>query len=277
MFTKVLPCVAMVGLSAALCQCTLLFDLGALDETSATTSHDATDGRRGLDGASDSDDLLPVDENNASGDGGSSNDGDDDKVPDDTGLIGADGAEANTGSDAPSEGRDDDSGDGNDAEATACPSSWLSLAGVDAGVAAYASSTVAGNPPMNAIDGNFTTRWESGPVPAPQYIYLDFGAGTQVSIERVQIIWGGATCAKDYRLEVSNNGGTWTTVWKLPSPNTVGTATPPPANTAWALYAVDSPGISAQAEFLRVYLTASCGDGYSIWEMRVFGHRLPCR
>lgn len=266
----------MAGLSTALCHCSLLFDLGALDGTTegGSKSDDATDGRTRLDGAGDQEDLGLGDESDgpASGDDGPSNDSDDDES--DGGPIAGDSSEASSRADAPNDSPNGDAGDTNEADASTCQSGWLNLAMLGA----YASSTADGNPPMNAIDGNFSTRWESAPMLDPQYIYVDFGSGTQVVIERVQIIWGGITCAKNYELQVSNDGRTWTRIWTLPFPNTVGTPNPPPASNPWS-YAVDSLGFpAAQAEFLRVYTTASCGlDGYSIWEMRVYGHRLPCR
>jgi hypothetical protein len=266
MFTKGFHCIATALLAAALCQCSVLFDLGTLDE--GPKSHDATsDERILLDGADDNGSGDAMDEH-ASGDDDPLNDSNDDKEADDGGFIAGDGSE--TASDAPS-----DAGDANEAEAAVCPSSWLPFSGAEPAVEAYASSTADGNPPMNAIDGIFTTRWKSAPMD-PQYLYLDFGPGSQVAIERVQIIWGGNSCAKDYRLEVSNDGATWKPIRTILA-NTVGTPTPPPPGNPWA-YAVDSLGLSAQGEFLRVFTTASCGvDGYSIWEMRVFGHKIPCR
>jgi hypothetical protein len=276
MSTRVPHLIAMAGLTAALCQCSLLFDVGALDGTNegGSKSYDATDGRPHLDGTGDQGDTGWGDESegSASGDDGPSNDSDDDK--DDGGAIAGDSSEASARPDAPNDSPNGDAGDANDVEAATCASGWLDLRMLGA----YASSTADGNPPMNAIDGNFSTRWESAPMLDPQYIYIDFGPGTQAVIERVQIIWGGITCARNYELQVSDDGRTWTRIWTLPFPNTVGTPNPPTGSNPWA-YAVDSLGFPAtSAEFLRVYTTASCGlDGYSIWEMRAYGHRLPCR
>jgi hypothetical protein len=142
-----------------------------------------------------------------------------------------------------------------------------------------ASTIRTANYANQVIDKNFTTRWESmqqldqpggagGPPLPPQWVYIDFGA--MVYITDVQIDWQNA-CAASYDLQVSSDAVNWAT---MPGGgvigNNKGTLTPP---TDWST-ATDTSGLSGVGRYLRVYCTLRCQPmyGYSIWEMRVFGH-----
>jgi F5/8 type C domain-containing protein len=140
---------------------------------------------------------------------------------------------------------------------------------------AMASTSRSPNVAANAVDGDFTTRWESvqsldvdGASVDPQWIYLDFGA--PVSVREVEIDWERA-CASDYQLQVSMNASSWTTMPNgTITDNILGSMYPP---TDWSP-AVDTQGLSGVGRYLRVFATARCQPLYgdSIWEMRVSGH-----
>jgi hypothetical protein len=104
-----------------------------------------------------------------------------------------------------------------------------------------------------AIDGNLTTRWGST-FSDPQYIQLDFG--TTKTFTRVKLFWE-AAYGKDYQIQTSANGTTWTTV---------STVTNGDGGTD------ELSGFSSQGRYLRVYGTKrSSGYGYSLFEVEVYG------
>jgi hypothetical protein len=120
-----------------------------------------------------------------------------------------------------------------------------------------------GNVAHNAIDGIFTTRWESIHAVDPQWIYLDFGA--PVFIDQVQIAWETA-CATNYDIQVSNDAAVWTTLTSI-----VGNTQGGPAPADWTT-AANHAGLSGVGRYLRINGTVRCTMyGYSIWEMRAFG------
>ncbi|ADO71455.1 glycosyl hydrolase [Stigmatella aurantiaca] len=121
-------------------------------------------------------------------------------------------------------------------------------------VTALASSsegadTVAGK----AIDGNLSTRWSSA-FSDPQYLLLDFGSTKTFS--RVKIQWE-AAYGKEYQIQTSANGTTWTTVY----------------STAAGDGGVDDvSGLNASGRYLRIYGTKRATQyGYSIFEVEVYG------
>jgi uncharacterized protein YjdB len=72
-------------------------------------------------------------------------------------------------------------------------------------IEAGATVSVAGS---NAVDGNITTRWSSEATD-PQILQVDLGASYALS--NVAINWE-APSAKDYTIQISSNGSSWTTV-----------------------------------------------------------------
>jgi hypothetical protein len=142
---------------------------------------------------------------------------------------------------------------------------------------AVASTSRSPNVPQDAVDGDFTTRWESvqsldvdGASVDPQWIYLDFGA--PVSVHEVEIDWERA-CASDYQLQVSMDALNWTTMPNgTITGNILGSMFAP---TDWTP-AVDTKGLSGVGRYLRVFATARCQPLYgdSIWEMRASGYLL---
>jgi hypothetical protein len=110
----------------------------------------------------------------------------------------------------------------------------------------------------NAFDGKTTTRWESA-YSDPQWIYVDLGSVK--TITEVKIDWQHAA-AKDYRIDVSNDGVNWsapvaTRTGGLPVDHRID----------------DIAGLSASGRYVRMYGTARATVyGYSIWEMYVYGY-----
>lgn len=76
------------------------------------------------------------------------------------------------------------------------------------GKTAYASSTY-NSSAANGVDGKTGTRWESTHGVDPQWFYIDFGTPTKFNT--VGFIWEGAY-AKQYVIQVSDDGENWTTV-----------------------------------------------------------------
>lgn len=106
--------------------------------------------------------------------------------------------------------------------------------------------------PTKAIDGNMSTRWSSA-FSDPQSLTLDFGASKRFT--QVKINWE-AAYGKDYQLQVSSNGTTWTTATTV----TGGDG------------GLDDLTLSATGRYLRIYGTKrATGYGYSIFEVNVYG------
>jgi len=120
-------------------------------------------------------------------------------------------------------------------------------------LAAASSSENGGTGPDKAIDGNLSTRWSSA-FADPQYLLLDLGAAKKITGVKLQ--WE-AAYGKDYQLQVSNDGTTWTTFTSVVAGDG----------------GVDEfTNLSATGRFLRIYGTKrSSGYGYSLFEVDVFG------
>src|SRR3569623_2110371 len=74
------------------------------------------------------------------------------------------------------------------------------------GHTATASSSLGGNVPSLAVDGNAGSRWESVQNDDPLWIYIDLG---QVqTIHTINLTWEGAA-GKNYTLDVSNDVTNW--------------------------------------------------------------------
>ncbi|MFG2820467.1 discoidin domain-containing protein [Kitasatospora sp. NPDC048365] len=123
------------------------------------------------------------------------------------------------------------------------------------GKAATASSTEGSSYAAGkAFDGSTTTRWASAEGKDPQWLRVDLGANATVS--RVKLSWE-AAYGKAYRLEVSADGTTWTTVAEEKAGNG-GTD--------------DWTGLSGKGRYVRMYGTArGTSYGYSLFEMEVYG------
>jgi hypothetical protein len=112
----------------------------------------------------------------------------------------------------------------------------------------------------NVTDGNHSTRWSSA-FADPQYIYVDLG--TVQTIDRVRLTWETAY-GKSFRLEVSNDAVTWTTI------KTVADNKPFNSNN---LYINEYGRLNTTGRYVRMYgTTRATGYGYSIFEFEVFNY-----
>jgi hypothetical protein len=123
--------------------------------------------------------------------------------------------------------------------------------------ASASSSENTSFPASNAIDGNTATRWSSA-FSDPQWIRVDLGARRFIS--RVVLRWE-AAASKNYDLQVSDDGVTFTTIY----------------NTASGDGGVDDiTGLSAQGRYLRMYSRSRTTQwGNSLWEVETYGDANP--
>jgi hypothetical protein len=122
-------------------------------------------------------------------------------------------------------------------------------------VTASSTRTSDGNVvPANVVDGDTTTRWTSDYLDN-QWITIDLGAIHQIT--DIKLDWE-AAAGKDYDLEVSTDGQTWTTVVTVTGNTQIG----------W----LDYPGLNAQGRYVRMDgYTRLTSYGFSLWEFQVFG------
>ena len=105
-----------------------------------------------------------------------------------------------------------------------------------------------------AVDGSTSTRWASAEGADPQWIRVDLGQPADVS--RVKLNWE-AAYAKDYRIEVSDNGTTFSTVKRLSDGNGA---------------TDDLTGLQGHGRYVRLVGTKRATRyGYSLWELQVYG------
>ncbi|MFD8493545.1 discoidin domain-containing protein [Amycolatopsis sp. NPDC059657] len=105
-----------------------------------------------------------------------------------------------------------------------------------------------------AVDGSTTTRWASAEGSDPQWIRVDLGQSA--AVHRVKLNWEVAY-AKRYRIELSADGTTWTTV---------------DTNDAGDGGIDDRTGLTGRGRYVRVVGTArGTSYGYSLWELQVYG------
>ncbi|PKV49253.1 putative secreted protein (Por secretion system target) [Aquimarina sp. MAR_2010_214] len=108
-------------------------------------------------------------------------------------------------------------------------------------------------PASYAVDGDKNSRWASTEKHDPEWIYVDLeGVAT---IERVVLNWE-AAYAKKYRIEVSNDGNIWTSIYE----------------TSTGDGGIDDLNISGTGRYIRMYGTArGTPYGYSLHEFEVYG------
>ncbi|HEX6497433.1 MAG TPA: penicillin acylase family protein [Micromonosporaceae bacterium] len=123
------------------------------------------------------------------------------------------------------------------------------------GRAATASSTQAftSNTPNKAVDGDLSTRWSSS-YSDNQWIRVDLGSTR--TIRRVVLRWE-AAYGSGYRIDVSNDGSTWATVF----------------STSTGDGGVDNVTFAATgARYVRMYgLKRATSYGFSLYEFEVYG------
>ncbi|MEZ0092187.1 family 20 glycosylhydrolase [Streptacidiphilus sp. EB129] len=107
-------------------------------------------------------------------------------------------------------------------------------------------------PPGNATDGNPTTRWSSL-YTDPTWLQVDLGSVQTVN--RVVLAWE-AAYGKDYQIQMSDDGSTWTTLYTRTN-GTGGTET--------------LTGFTGTGRYIRMYGTQrGTSWGYSLYEFEVF-------
>lgn len=103
-----------------------------------------------------------------------------------------------------------------------------------------------------AVDGDLGTRWSSA-FSDPQWLQVDLGAAA--ALDRVELRWE-AAYARAYRIEVSTDGTTWSTVH----------------STTTGVGGTETIPVSVAARHVRMQgLTRATGYGYSLWEFQVYG------
>jgi microsomal dipeptidase-like Zn-dependent dipeptidase len=106
--------------------------------------------------------------------------------------------------------------------------------------------------PARAADGNTGTRWASH-WNDNQWLQIDLGSTR--TVRRVAVEWE-AAFGRNYRIDVSTNGSTWSTVATV-------------ANGQGGLDALSFT--PAQARYVRLQgLSRGTDNGYSIWELSVY-------
>uniref|UniRef100_UPI001C26411F chitosanase n=1 Tax=Streptomyces sp. AC495_CC817 TaxID=2823900 RepID=UPI001C26411F len=105
-----------------------------------------------------------------------------------------------------------------------------------------------------AVDGSTTTRWASVEGVDPQWVRIDLGAGSTVN--KVVLKWEAAYASK-YRVEISADGTSWTTL-----------ATEGAGNGGTDEFT----GLNGTGRYLRIYGTArGTAYGYSLFEVEAYG------
>jgi hypothetical protein len=103
-----------------------------------------------------------------------------------------------------------------------------------------------------AVDGDPKTRWSST-FSDPQWIMVDLGSKQEIT--RIRLNWE-AAYATAYRIEVSDDGSSWTTV----------------ADVANGHGGIEEHNLSASGRFVRLDGTRRATPwGYSLWELEVYG------
>ncbi|SEG06697.1 F5/8 type C domain-containing protein [Actinacidiphila yanglinensis] len=125
------------------------------------------------------------------------------------------------------------------------------------GAAATASSTRTTDGdvgPEKTVDSDSTTRWTSD-YADDQWLQLDLGAVHDLT--EVKLNWETAT-AKDFAVDVSADGHTWTTIANVTGNSAAG----------W----MDFPGLAVSGRYVRLDLTTRATSyGFSLWDVEVYG------
>jgi chitosanase len=120
--------------------------------------------------------------------------------------------------------------------------------------AAASSVADAGSTAARAVDGDTGTRWASASGAGSQWLRVDLGAAQ--AVHRVRLVWQRAY-ASAYRIQTSPDGATWTDAYSTAAGDG-GTD--------------DLKRLDAAGRYLRLLTTRrATGEGYSLWEMQVYG------
>jgi hypothetical protein len=125
------------------------------------------------------------------------------------------------------------------------------------GKPATASTTdTIGGYPVNAVDGNLSTRWGASSSAYPQWWRVDLGAIR--TIKRVDAAWfNSASRAYKYRIETSTDGTNYTTAVN---------------KTTNTTYGDTSDSFTASARYVRMYITGATAGWASAYEFKVYGY-----
>jgi hypothetical protein len=146
------------------------------------------------------------------------------------------------------------------------PTNWWSVNEVNAlgspvealvrtGWTASASATGSGAAASNVLDGNMSTRWNSGAAQtAGQWFKVDFGALKTFSHVVLDAAASGYDYPRGYNLEVSNDNSNWTLVAVGSGSSALGTLSFP----------------RQTARYLRITLNTGVGNWWTIYELNVY-------
>jgi hypothetical protein len=130
------------------------------------------------------------------------------------------------------------------------------------GKPATASSAESANPAANGNDGNTLTRWCAANGNTGNWWQVDLGAPT--SLSGSEVVWEFDGRNYRYRVEVSSDGSTWTTVVDK--------------TTSTSTAQVQTDAFSATSRYVRITVTglpSSPTTWASFFEFRVFGASQP--
>ena len=122
---------------------------------------------------------------------------------------------------------------------------------------ATASSTNGSNTPSKAVDGSTSTYWRSGSISSSTITWLQVDLQTVQTISRAVIKWNGSYYAKNYQIQTSSNGTSWSTVY-TDNAGTGGTD--------------DYTFSPATGRYVRVYMTKNNKSSERINEFEVYGN-----
>jgi len=140
------------------------------------------------------------------------------------------------------------------------PLSRFSGRNVALGKATAASSMLSN--PLEAVDGNFSSRWESIQGHDPEWMYVDLGSPHD--IDSIKLHWETAYGSL-FHIDVSNDASAWTTIYTETDPNRLSAFAQPNL--------IDTIIISApNVRYVRMFGTARATPyGYSLYEFQIFG------
>ena len=121
-----------------------------------------------------------------------------------------------------------------------------------------------GHGPENAVDGSWSTYWESTNAALPQDLTLDMGAAYEVSSVVLSLPSGEGWTARTQQLEIQGRGddGTWTTLLEAQD------VAFDPASGNYRVLALDP----ATVRYLRVRVLSNSGwPAAQVSELQVYG------
>lgn len=128
------------------------------------------------------------------------------------------------------------------------------VAGASGAVKITSSSSMAGNMPELAVDGDMTTRWESEHGIDPSWLCIDLGRSRK--IKKLKVKWEKAAAA-EYTVDISDDGQDWKTI------RSVNDGKEDESRTI-----IFSPVLT---KYVRINGTKRATEwGYSIWEIEIY-------